>query len=226
MLLVSLTLLVIAALALSAPRAALAGFTPTPTNTETPTPTPASPLPTATPAAPQPTPVPIVLDPLITKRVNLQQAQVGDSVEFTITATNPNDIPVDNVIVNDPLPREVDFLSATTTQGAFTYDLPTHTLVFTLGTMAPKQEIVMVIQARVNDFGQPPDLISNAATLTSNATSATVRSEAVLVQLVPGALPEAGIAPEPPAWPTLLLALLAALLPLAAREMWKRLRVK
>jgi uncharacterized repeat protein (TIGR01451 family) len=208
---VLLSLAAIAALTLAAPAPVLAGLTPTPTETPT-APLPPRP-PTATPGAAA-TPLPIVLDPLITKRANLQQAQVGDLVDFTITATNPNDVPVDNVVVVDPLSLLVDFISATTTQGTFTFDPATNTLVFTIGTMAPHQEVVITVQTRVNDFGQPPDLISNTATLTSSATPSTVSSSVVIVQLVPGLLPGAGVAPEPSPWPSLILAALAASLPL------------
>ncbi|MBF8284940.1 MAG: DUF11 protein [Anaerolineales bacterium] len=142
-------------LVLSTPRhvAASSALAITPTFTPTVTPTTPPGTPPPTPTSP---PAPIVVDPLITKLVDLQRAQVGDPVQFTIVVTNPNTIDVKSVIVTDPLPVEVDFESATTTQGTYTYDQPSHTLTFDLNTMPGGEVITIVIHTRVNALGQPP----------------------------------------------------------------------
>src|SRR3990172_954388 len=155
--------------------------------------------PTVTPTTPPgtPPPAPIVADPLITKLVDLQRAQVGDPVQFTIVVTNPNTIDVKSVIVTDPLPAEVDFESATITQGTYTYDQPSHTLTFDLNTMPGGEVITIVIHTRVNALGQPPDLFSNVARVSHDGQCCAVASNTVTAQLIPEALPAAGNGPGP-----------------------------
>ena len=195
----------------------LLGFTSTPAPTATDTPAP--PAPTDTPEPPS---GPILVDPVITKLVNVQLAQVGDPVQFTITAFNPNALPVASVVVVDALPPEVDYLSATTTQGQFFYDANTHTLTFDLGTLAAGQTVTLVIQTRVNALGQPQQAVRNTAVLWVSGTKIG-DSNTVAVQIIPDQIPGTGIGPEP-SWPlTMLLAALAALLPLIGWQLWRRL---
>lgn len=182
-------------------------FTPTPTDTPLPslTPTPTSLPITSTPTAtatgvggPQPTtpPGPLVGDPLITKAVNLTQAQPGDTVIFTLVVTNPNSIDLPNVVVVDPLSALVDFVSATTPQGAFVYDPNAHTLTFQLGALTPGQVIIITIHTRVNPNAQPPDQITNTVTMLSNGSPVDESNTTVTV-LVPEAFPGAGFGPGP-----------------------------
>ena len=196
------------------------GFTSTPAPAATDTPAP--PVPTATPA-PVEKPGPIIVDPVITKLVNVQLAQVGDPVQFTITAFNPNAVEVRSVVVVDPLPPEVDYLSATTTQGSFFYDANTHTLTFDLGTLAAGQTATMVIQTRVNALGQPQQEVRNTATLWVSGRNIG-DSNTVVVRLIPSQIPEAGLTPETSSSLTWMLAALAASLPLAGWQVWRRWR--
>ncbi|OGO45232.1 MAG: hypothetical protein A2W37_03785 [Chloroflexi bacterium RBG_16_63_12] len=183
-------------LALSTPRhvAASSALAITPTFTPTVIPTTPPGTPPPTPTSP---PAPIVVDPLITKLVDLQRAQVGDPVQFTIVVTNPNTIEIKSVIVTDPLPVEVDFESATTTRGTYTYDQPSHTLTFDLNTMPGGEVITIVIHTRVNALGQPPDLFSNVARVSHDGQCCAVASNTVTAQLIPEALPAAGNGPGP-----------------------------
>jgi len=184
------------------------------------TPAPTTPTPTREPSE---KPGPIVVDPVITKLVSVQLAQVGDPVQFTITAFNPNAVEVRSVVVVDPLPPEVDYLSATTTQGSFFYSANTHTLTFDLGALAAGQTATMVIQTRVNALGQPQQEVRNTATLWVSGRNIG-DSGAGAVQLIPGQIPEAGIGPAPSRSLTWLLAAFAALLPLAGWQAWRRWR--
>ena len=183
-------------LVLSTPRHVAASSALAITPTFTPTVTPTTP-PGTPPPAPTSPPAPIVVDPLITKLVDLQRAQVGDPVQFTIVVTNPNTIEIKSVIVTDPLPAEVDFESATTTQGTYTYDQPSHTLTFDLNTMPGGEVITIVIHTRVNALGQPPDLFSNVARVSHDGQCCAVASNTTTTQLIPAALPAAGNGPGP-----------------------------
>ena len=187
--------------------------TATPTNAPGSSPTPGS-QPTSTAA-------PIVLDPLITKAVNLEQAHAGDIVEFTIFITNPNSVEVPNVVVVDPLPSLVVFMSAATPQGDFTFDANTNTLTFNLGTLAPGQVVVITITTRVSDQAQPPDQFRNLAIVSDSDSSSS--SNTTTTTLVPGSLPAAGLGPGRIQY-AMLLGLGLGLLLLAVMGWWLALR--
>jgi len=202
-------------------------FTPTPTFTFTPTltrtPGPSStPLPTNTllptnpppPAdTPAPTnPPPAIVDPYLTKAADPQFARVGDLVQFTIIATNPNPVDLPGIVVIDGLPAELDFMNATATQGTFTFDAPANTITFNIGTLGPGQSATLVIQVRVNDKAQPGSVVRNVAVL--NVGGRQSGQAIAEVQIVPTFIPVTGAGPG---WRevalTALMALLASLLP-------------
>jgi uncharacterized repeat protein (TIGR01451 family) len=154
--------------------------------------------------------------------VELERAQAGDIVRYTIVVTNPNTVNVPNVVVADPLPAEVDFLGATTTQGDFNYDAAAHTVAFNIGALAPLQVMTMTLTTKVNERGQPPDIFRNAAAMTRDGQPGP-SSESGPVQIVPGSLPATGLPPDEGPGPlTLLLAALAAFLPALAGLMYLR----
>ena len=169
-----------------APAAAspLMGFTDTPIPTITPTPTPAPPS------------GPAVVDPAITKRVDVERAQVGDLVHYTLEVSNPNSTEVGNVIVLDPLPSVVDYIGTTTPQGTSGYDAASHTLTYNLGTLAAGQVLQITIVARVNSKGQAPDQFSNLAILNWD-DGRSVTSNTVVVTIIPSQLPATGEGPGP-----------------------------
>lgn len=197
--------LVIAALCLSLwPSAAVAsppqGFYDTDTPVPAPTDTPAPPQPTNPPQKPADTPVPIVFDPLVTKLVNLQRAEIGDAVQFTIVITNPNSVDVPNVVIVDPLPEVVDYISTNPPQGTFAFAADTHTLTFNLGTLTPNQVLQIVIQTRVNSKGRAPDEFRNLVHLTWDDGHG-VDSNPASVSIIPSGMPATG---RGPGWRVLL----------------------
>jgi uncharacterized repeat protein (TIGR01451 family) len=212
-------------------------LTPTPTATPTatttgPTLTPTSPLPPAPPPTnpppPPPTdvpppPPPALNDPLIAKSASVQTAQVGDPVQFTITVFNPNSVTLPNVVVTDTLPAQLDFVSASVSQGSFTFDAGSHIVTFNVNDLGALQSATLVMQTVVNDKGQPGDVLRNVAVVSVNG-QAKGQAEAA-VQLIPGLIPVTGLGPR---WNEsaliMVLALLAFLLPGA---FWlRRARVK
>jgi uncharacterized repeat protein (TIGR01451 family) len=196
--------------------------------TSTPTNTPTGATSTATPVADLAggggSPAAILLDPLITKEPLLQVAQVGDTVNFTLRVTNPNSVEVAAVTVVDALPPEVDFVSATTTQGTFTYDPASHTVTFDLGTLGAGQVVTMTVQTVVNQGGQPPNILRNTASLYVNGRLVATAAPAE-VQLIPKDIPATGIGPGPRELPlTVALWLLASSSSLAFWLGWRKLR--
>lgn len=212
--------------------------TPTPTNTPTVTATPtATATPTSTPTVtetpintPTPTatglvivpgvtstPLPIVVDPLITKRVDLSLAQVGDRVRYVINVINPNAVPVTGVLVTDTLDVRVDFVNATITFGTLSFNPANRTLTFDIGTMSPGLNVEIVIDTVVNTNGQPPDEFANVAFLSAAGRPNLASAASGSVRLIPGRLPNAGYGPGPQA---LWLGVMVAVVVLSALGGW------
>ncbi|HLF00427.1 MAG TPA: hypothetical protein VI547_00480, partial [Anaerolineales bacterium] len=179
-----------------------------------------------TPATPSGGPLPIVVDPAIAKRLPIENAVIGDPVEFIITVTNPNSVPVLNVTVSDPLPTLVDFVGASMTQGTFSYDSASHTVTFDIGTMAAGQVVEIRVQTVVNQRGQPPTEMCNEAELRVGGQSRG-KSNAACAYILPGIIPETGVGPGRREWLlTLGLWMLAWALPVSAWLVWRKLRDK
>ena len=125
-------------------------------------------------------------------------------------------------IVSDPLPVQVDYVSATTDQGTLAYDPATRTVTANIGGMGANQVVMVTIKVRVNELGQPPAVIQNVAH--SNRGD---DSNSDSVNVVPGGLPGAGYGPGPREWLIGLsaLALLLVSLALSAGFMlWRKPR--
>jgi uncharacterized repeat protein (TIGR01451 family)/fimbrial isopeptide formation D2 family protein len=164
---------------------------------------------------------PILFDPAITKAPTLIQAQIGDPVEFIITVTNPNAIAVSGVVASDPLPAEVDFISASTSHGATSFNAATRRVDINLGTMAGGQVSTIKIQTVVNNKAQPPNAFRNRAYVSS-----TVSNDSE-VQAVPKAIPATGDGRGEAEWLlALALWLWIASLPLAAWKLRQRIKRK
>ncbi len=175
--------------------------TPVVTTTVTATPTPTLPVPSATPtitptAPPQPqaTSVPVVN---LVKRISQDRVVMGSVVTYELIVTNPNDVTVDDVVVQDALPAQVDYVSAASPVGTVSYDAASRTVTASLGAMAAHQEITISIQARINANAATPSPIVNQATIIYGRTRGTGSSNTVTAELVPGSLPETGIGPGP-----------------------------
>lgn len=237
-------------LLLARPTAVLAGFTPTPTDTVPPTVTPTATAtgvgptptntstPTSTGAAPTDTPPPPVTgtdvptppsdtgtgfgNPFISKSANVQVAQVGDPVDFTLTVTNRGDVSALNVIVVDRLPAELNYLGATAGQGTVAFDAATNTLTINLGTLGPAQTVTIAVRTRVNQRAQAPFQIVNSAEVFADGGSSSTSTSSTTIQTIPSALPSAGVSPEISLWLTTLAAALAALSPLAVWGLLRR----
>jgi len=136
----------------------------------------------------------IVVDPALAKRLPIENAQVGDAITFFLTVTNPNSASVSGVSVDDPLPSLVDFVSATMTQGTFSYNPASHTVTFNIGTMAAGQVVEISVGVKVNEQGKPPTTMRNKAQLRVNGQLRAMSNEAC-AEVLPGAIPGTGVGP-------------------------------
>lgn len=220
--------LVILGLLTSTPRGVQAGFTDTPTAVPSDTPVPGV---TPTPGgAPTATPTPGTgggggggggpsSSISVSKSVSPAQAQIGQLLEYTLSLQNTGAAAQAGVVLSDPLPRELTFLSASSSQGVHAFDAATNTVTFDLGTVAAGSTVSMAIRVRLNSNAQAPNVTINTAVVAVGGAQVTV-SNAATLQIVPGALPETGLRPS--IWPTLALATLLALVPVAIWLMMRR----
>jgi len=118
-------------------------------------------------------PGPFFIDPALTKSVDPALAAVGDQVTFTITVLNNGNVPADGVVVTDPLPSNLEYVSATSVdaatlspRGTITL-IPPRTVQVNIGTLDVTDVIIITVLAQVNSQGQPP--VQNLATLVANA---------------------------------------------------------
>lgn len=154
--------------------------------------------------APVATPIPpagpggiIIADPFITKTVSPPFALPGQSVTFTVTVTNPSTVAATNVVVNDPIPNELEILSASATGGST--NVSGQNVTLTIPTLSPGATVTLTIQTRVRPGVATPFSITNVASLNNGKTaSATLLSVA--------SLPATG---ETPWWRDWLMALAA-----------------
>jgi uncharacterized repeat protein (TIGR01451 family)/fimbrial isopeptide formation D2 family protein len=140
-----------------------------------------------------------VVDPLVTKAVNTNQAQVNDVVTFTLTVQQApqSSSNATNVRVVDALPPELDILGVPQVNSGFTV-VTGQVITWTIPALAPTDVRLMTIQARVNNTTAPPLTIRNQATLSFDQGPA--RSSNQVEILVPAAAPTA--TPTPTRTPT------------------------
>jgi uncharacterized repeat protein (TIGR01451 family) len=136
-----------------------------------------------------------MVNPLITKAVNVNQAVVGQVVTFTLTVqqaaqSNSN---ATNIRVVDPLPAELDILNAEATAGFTT--VVGQVVTWTIPVLSPADVRLMTIRARVNSAGAPPLTIQNQASLRFD--QGVDRLSNLVEILIPGQAPTATPIPTP-----------------------------
>ena len=222
--------------------APLLALTPTP---EPPTLTPVTVTPggpTVTPGGPTVTPPPAkppappsgTAEVAIVKSVNVAVARIGDEIIYTLVVSNIGTGNAEDVQVTDAVPDFLDVIEATTTRGNVSSN--GRTVIVSIGTIAPGEEVIITIRARVNERAQPPGGRNVAVVTTSspgdnpdNNTSGvdipipappTVQPPSPSPQPQPVRLPRTGVAAgaTSAAWPLVALGLGAILLSLLIRR--------
>jgi uncharacterized repeat protein (TIGR01451 family)/fimbrial isopeptide formation D2 family protein len=165
------------------------------------------------------TPAPnlIIIDPVITKQVDVQLALPGDPVTYTITATNNGNASATGVIVTDPIPAQLQIENITTTQG--TVAISGNTLTINIGTVGPGQTVTMKIFARVRLNVTPPtDVLNTAYEYYNEGPSRTAsspfgsRTSSATIRVTKGSLPGTGEHPGTANFPWALVTGLVALI--------------
>ncbi len=115
-----------------------------------------------------------------------------EAVRYTITVSNIGSAPATNVVLEDPLPTELDLVSVSASGGIVVQETPT--LIVNLGTLAPGESRQVVI-----DMTIPPDTpsmteVDNVATAT-DAEGDDVSDDANIIII---ALPDLAIQKDGP----------------------------
>jgi uncharacterized repeat protein (TIGR01451 family) len=109
-------------------------------------------------SAPGVAPEPASADVSIVKTTTTTQASTGDTIIYTITVSNAGPSPATNVVVTDDLPADLDFVSATPSQGTCNAANP---VVCNLGTIAADANATITLQAEV---------VATSGTITNSAS--------------------------------------------------------
>jgi uncharacterized repeat protein (TIGR01451 family) len=129
--------------------------------------------------------------PLTLTKVGLPAfVQPGDEVTWTITVSNPNATAVNDVVVTDSVPGELEVLSVTSDRGQVSVD--GQNIRFTLGTLNPNENATITIRSRVREEVEAMVIVNTADMSGSKATAQVT---------VVGSLPATG---EEPLWASIL----------------------
>jgi len=144
-----------------------------------------------------PAPQIVAVDPFITKSANPPFALPGESVTFTFTITNPGTVVATSVTATDPMPAEVEILSATAPAG--NVSINGQNVVFTIDALQPGESITVTIASRVRDSVAVPFVIRNEVCMQAANQAAQRCAEASIISI--NALPRTG---ETPMWAIVL----------------------
>ena len=86
---------------------------------------------------------------------------LGNNVTYTITVTNKGPNIATNIVLTDPLPVSLDFISASASQGS--YSNITGTLTFTLGSLVPGATATVTVIGKPNVPGTVTNVFSVVA---------------------------------------------------------------
>jgi uncharacterized repeat protein (TIGR01451 family) len=107
----------------------------------------------------------IVTDPALVKTLDNGNPAPGAQVVYTLVVSNTASIPATNIVVTDPLPTNVTYVSNSSTS---TTVFSSGTLVWTIASIGANASATLLITANVN-----PDAtgsVANTASITSGAT--------------------------------------------------------
>jgi LPXTG-site transpeptidase (sortase) family protein len=164
------------------------GNTPTPTSSPT-----ASHTPTITGTPPTTTPTSTAtVNPgaTISVSVSPSQAQVNQTLTFTIKVGNTSDITtVDNIVV-DSFPTFIDVISVSFTG---TVTKGSHSFIATIGNVDPDEVVTITATVRVNSTLSRSEYLSNVVTLTYDQSGS--KNSSVTYRVVYSTLPGTGDLP-------------------------------
>lgn len=104
----------------------------------------------------------------IDKDDSLGEVTLGQALTYNIVVKNTGDGQAQGVMVSDPLPAGLDFVSGNGPAGT-TVTASGRTVTATLGTLAPGQSVTLKVNAKVNQSAAPGALTNEACVVGTNA---------------------------------------------------------
>ncbi|WP_429223818.1 hypothetical protein [Methanobacterium oryzae] len=102
----------------------------------------------------------------VSKTANNKMPHIGDSVTYTVTVTNGGPDDATGVTVTDNLLNGLEFVSASVSQGSYSYNPITKILTWNVGNLAREASATLEIVVKVLQEG----VINNTAIVTGNET--------------------------------------------------------
>lgn len=102
-------------------------------------------------------------DLVLSKIASAFFAMPGALLEWTITVTNDEPFPVDNIVVVDTVPDILEVLSASASSGSVS--IKGQTVTLTLSTLGVGQRVVITVQTRIRPNAPLPFILENEAEL-------------------------------------------------------------
>jgi len=167
------------------------GATPTLTNTPTGSGGGGESTPTSTPTI-----VSSITDLALTKSVAPSVANVGDEVVYTLTLRNVGSALATEVTIDDPLPAFLSLIGANASSG--TVQLDGNRVQVTIPVVAPGEQVVVSIQARLLAEPLPPENrnVATARTSSVEITTDNNTSSATILPVLPDLALTKSVAPS------------------------------
>ena len=115
------------------------------------------------------------LPPVLGKVSSSASAVVGDVVSFTLSVSNPNDEPMDNLVLTDVMPAGMVYMNHVAQQGSVV--VSGQSLTWTLPSLAGKASAQMTLVVRLNQQGSLTNTLSSPGAI-SVSRSILVLSQA------------------------------------------------
>ena len=145
------------------------------------------------PPPPPPVPAPTLIDLTVTKADTPDPLNVNGQLTYTLVVTNKGPSTATNVLLVDPLPGPMAFLSVSTTQGTCTGGA---TISCNLGTLAANASATVTVVVRATQAGQFTNIVTVSGQGGEQNTADNTAS-AVTTVLAPLTPPTAKPTPKP-----------------------------
>lgn len=106
----------------------------------------------------------------ITKDDGQGDVTLGQNLTYGIVVQNTGDGAASNVVVSDPLPSGLDFVSGSG-PGGIAVTAAGRNVTANVGTLAPGQSVTLTVNAKVNQSAAPGALTNQACAVASNASN-------------------------------------------------------
>jgi uncharacterized repeat protein (TIGR01451 family) len=118
------------------------------------------------------------------KSANLSSAAVGEYITYTVTVSNPSGVPINNIVLSDPVPAGGAFVAGTVTVNGTPQPSANPAAGIALGTLAAGASAIVTFQVNAAFLPAPAQLDNRAsASFTAGLFSGTALSNTVVTSI-------------------------------------------